>query len=36
MLVALFYKKDIDASSQARGRVTKRNSDVNTFGNMKS
>ena len=36
MLVALFYKKDIDASSQARGRVTNSKSYVNTFGNIKS
>ena len=36
MLVALLYKKDIDAPSQARERVTNSNSYVNTFGKSKS
>ncbi len=36
MLVALLYKKDIEASSQARERVTNSNSYVNTFGNIES
>jgi hypothetical protein len=35
MLVALLYKKDIDASSQARGRVTNSNSYVNHSDNLK-
>jgi hypothetical protein len=36
MLVALLYKKDIDASSQARERVTNSKSFVNTFGYYES
>ena len=36
MLVALTKEKHIDASSQARERVTNSNSYVNTFGKCKS
>jgi len=36
MLVALIKEKHIDASSQARGRVTNSKSYVNTFGKIKS
>jgi hypothetical protein len=36
MLVALIKEKHIDASSQARGRVTNNKSYVNTFVKIKS